>query len=1154
MSPDEYGISTGERLREAVNSSWLRLAETWAAFRRDEAEQSEAGGADTGITRERWLLPLLHDLGFTGLHAVQSLSPGDDGKSYPISHEWRGRVPIHLMGWRTPIDRRTPGRRGAASASPHGLLQEFLNRSDSHLWGVVSNGRVLRLLRDNASLTRQAYVEFDLEAIFDEESFADFRSLWLCCHSTRFEADRTGRCPLERWRAHGIESGARALDKLRVGVETAIRCMGDGLLAHPANSALRRRIRSGDLAPDELLRQLLRVAYRMLFLLVAESRDLLSAPDATPEARARYRDYYSMRRLCDLGLDRRGSPHSDLWPGLLVTMSALDAGDDGAQERTRQQLGLTSLGGMLWSRRTISDVAESCIDNARLLEAVRSLAFVYGQDAKALLRVDYQNMGTEELGSVYESLLELRADIDLDDRSFRLTATAGTERKTTGSYYTPPALISHVLDNALEPAIAEARAQPDPQAALLALRVLDPACGSGHFLIAAAQRIAHALASVRCGGAQPSPEESEAALREVVGRCLYGIDINPMAVDLCKVSLWLESNTPGKPLSFLEHRIIRGNSLLGTSPRLLAEGIPDDAFKPRSGDDKRHARALRARNRAERASAGQGVLGPAWSPSADAAHMAEALRRMDAAPDDTAQQVAAKQAQHDRLRAEGRAVKSKLLADAWCAAFASAKTPEFPAITEGLLHVLEAASYEQVRDMVATARSSAGTSASDLGESDAVAAILRLADEQQFTHLHIAFPDVFDVPDDLADAGNEHAGWSSGFDAVVGNPPFLNQLRDLTATQDRVASLHACRYGDMAAGYADAAYLFLALALDAARPDGGRVGLVQPDSLLAADGASALRRELASRSTIESLWVAGEKVFAANVLTCAVTVRPGRSSRPGPIRRSVGAGFEALPELEVSMAEVAQMPTWGLLIADGFGVPRVRPDTDARLGDVATATADFRDQYYGLRPFVTEAESMDSAGCLSAAGTAHHGGPDRPSAQPVGRDAHPLRQGQVERPRRGHRKAAIRERSRRLGRPQARAETAGGDPIASAGGAAGRDWRAAAVRAGGHGGAALRLRVACRRAAHRPGGHRMGRGPPPRGVAEHLRHQAQRPPDRGSSASALLPSVGRRRHSRQGRILGRLVSGAVRSLGTPRAADVRSVRHRRPRRADCLVV
>ena len=153
LDATDFDLAPSERPRDAMTRSWNRLSSLWTAFRRAEAHLAEPGDRATRLTRERWLLPLLNELGFAGLDAVQSLTPEADGKSYAISHEWRGRVPIHLMGWRTPIDRRTPGLRGAAAASPHGLVQEFLNRSDSHLWGIVSNGRTLRLLRDNASLT-----------------------------------------------------------------------------------------------------------------------------------------------------------------------------------------------------------------------------------------------------------------------------------------------------------------------------------------------------------------------------------------------------------------------------------------------------------------------------------------------------------------------------------------------------------------------------------------------------------------------------------------------------------------------------------------------------------------------------------------------------------------------------------------------------------------------------------------------------------------------------------------------------------------------------------------------------------------------------------------------------------------------------------------
>ena len=346
--------------------------------------------------------------------------------------------------------------------------------------------------------------------------------------------------------------------------------------------------------------------------------------------------------------------------------------------------------------------------------------------------------------------------------------------------------------------------------------------------------------------------------------------------------------------------------------------------------------------------------------------MAEGVRRIDSAPDDTAQQVAAKEAEHDRLWTEGQAVKEKLLADAWCAAFVVPKTGDSPAITDAVLKTLKLESPERLQNLVTTAQGSTTTSGDEfLHLSEIAATILRLADEYRFTHLHLVFPDVFDIPEDPAHAENEDTGWSGGFDAVLGNPPFLNQLRDLTVTQRYVSNLQATRYGTLTSAYTDAAYVFLALSCEAARPDRGRVGLVQPESLLAADGATALRRQISCRSTIESLWVAGEKVFSANVLTCAVVVRSGQNNQLNSIRRSRGSTFESLPELEMAMSEVAEIGTWGPLIADTFGVPLVQLKSSARLGDVLSASADFRDQYYGLEPFVTEAEEWSGDGAIT---------------------------------------------------------------------------------------------------------------------------------------------------------------------------------------------
>lgn len=157
----------------------------WTSFKGAIAKLSEG---DLGITttRERWLLPLFQELGYGRLISTKGLEV--KGKSYPISHGWQ-HTPIHLVGCRVDLDHRTPGVAGAARSSPHSLVQELLNRSGQHLWAFVSNGLRLRILRDNVSLVRQAYVEFDLEAMMNGEVYADFVLLWLLCHQSRVEAE-----------------------------------------------------------------------------------------------------------------------------------------------------------------------------------------------------------------------------------------------------------------------------------------------------------------------------------------------------------------------------------------------------------------------------------------------------------------------------------------------------------------------------------------------------------------------------------------------------------------------------------------------------------------------------------------------------------------------------------------------------------------------------------------------------------------------------------------------------------------------------------------------------------------------------------------------------------------------------------------------------
>jgi hypothetical protein len=298
-----------------------------------------------------------------------------------------------------------------------------------------------------------------------------------------------------------------------------------------------------------------------------------------------------------------------------------------------------------------------------------------------LERINWRDMGPEELGSVYESLLELEPVLSLEARSFTFAeseAARGNARKTSGSYYTPDSLVQELLDSALEPVIAKRTAgAEDPEAALLAISVCDPACGSGHFLLGAARRLATHLAQLRAQGT-PTGEDFRHALRDVITHSIFGVDRNPMAIELARMSLWLEAMTPDRPLGFLDHHLQVGDALLGLADlAVLEQGIPKDAFKPLSGDDKTACRQLAARNAAElkdlsckRAArkAGQADWHAVQSQS-----LAE-FRALEALPDATLAEIAAKQAAWQAFAAEATQSPLRRAADLWLGAFLLPKT------------------------------------------------------------------------------------------------------------------------------------------------------------------------------------------------------------------------------------------------------------------------------------------------------------------------------------------------------------------------------------------------------------------------------------------------------------------------------------------------
>src|SRR5690606_5586084 len=344
--------------------------------------------------------------------------------------------------------------------------------------------------------------------------------------------------------------------------------------------------------------ELLRLVYRLLFLFTVEDRDLLHSPAATKQQRNLYSRGYSIGRLRDRALrGRYYDLHTDLWQSLLIVFRGLAFG--------AEPLGLPALGG-LFHPGQCPNLDSSMLSNERLLAAVRSLAYV--QTDQGLVRVNYRDMDTEELGSVYESLLELypRIDVDAKPWTFGFVSDiqgqngAGSARKLTGSYYTPPSLVNELVKSSLEPVMQEAirRRPEEPRSALLELRIIEPACGSGHFLLAAARRMAAEIARLESGTDMPDEKARQRAMREVVRHCIYGVDLNPLAVELCRTALWIETIEPGKPLTFLDSHIVCGNSLVGLiDPQLVEKGIPDRAYDALTGDDKNISKRLKEKRR-----------------------------------------------------------------------------------------------------------------------------------------------------------------------------------------------------------------------------------------------------------------------------------------------------------------------------------------------------------------------------------------------------------------------------------------------------------------------------------------------------------------------------------------------------------------------------
>ncbi len=726
-------------LRDRIDQAWIALKALWAEYQRLLLH------ADHDVAALHMARRLLTDVfAWPDLEPVNGWQQGEF--SYPITHRaFGGAVPLVLKGIATgQLDKGDPrfgqdGRRRSA----HSCLQDCLNADDNSNWGLLCNGESLRLLHDNPSLVKPAYLAADLQQLVEGERFDEFAVLWLTLHASRFRHPTAGDCVLDQWKQEAQDTGERALGQLRAGVEDALVQLGNGFLAHPANGALRENLQEGRLSKQAFHGQLLRLIYRFLFLFTAEDRDLLFPPavERDDPRRQIYREGYSVSRLRDLALQRSAyeGEFADLWQVQRLVFNQL--GRDGSP------LGLPGLGGLFAMSQCV-DLQACELGNHGLLRAIHRIGWFRSKDSGTVSRVNYRDLNTEELGSVYEGLLELHPEIRPMGGGLELSygGSAGSERKTSGSYYTPDGLVQELIKSALMPVIRErlskARSPQEQEAALLGLRVIDPACGSGHFLLAAARRIALELAKVRAGDDQPSEADRQHAMRAVVRQCIYAVDKNPMAVELCKVALWIEAIDPGKPLGFLDAHIQCGDALVGVfDPQVLEAGIPDGAFKPLTGDDKAVCSGLKKDNDRFRKTGrkGGGLQGrldlfvtAARSPSQ------QQLEAIEAMPDGSLAELAAKQEAYAAWQQRSGTDPETLASDLYTAAFFLPKTSATRAQVPTTEHLLQLLSGQPITEPIERA-------------------VLQAARDFRFFHWHLRFGEVMG---------------RGGFDGVLGNPPW----------------------------------------------------------------------------------------------------------------------------------------------------------------------------------------------------------------------------------------------------------------------------------------------------------------------------------------------------------------------------------------------
>nr|WP_241964477.1 TaqI-like C-terminal specificity domain-containing protein [Halorubrum sp. 48-1-W] len=739
--------------------------------------------------------------------------------------------------WGRKLDSR--GEKKRDYENPSHQIDQYL-RFTSTTWGVLTNGQKWRLYYKPTSHKLDSYYEIDLPTVLETGNLEEFKYFYLFFRHEAFVPDASGDAFLDDVYEESNIFAQELGQDLQDNIYEAIKLLSEGYLQYPEN----------DLDEDDLSLihdSSLIYLYRIIFVLYAEAegRDLLDTNNQIYESRyslnqlkqevaeelesgdPKYRDWQDdlqsqldeLFMLIDEGSKSQGIPEDDLYiPAYNGGLFRTNPSESGSEEARF--------------------LANNTVGDEHLARVIELLTRSESSNGAGKIFVDYSSLDVRHLGSIYEGLLEYQLNVAdeplaLDDGEYVLAGegnelavergdvyltTGSGERKATGSYYTPEYVVEYIVEETLSGPVDQIRKDvvmdeeyqgggyaDEFAERIFDLKILDPAMGSGHFLTSVVDYLARAIiteqnreADEKGGDAIKDEHDINWARRKVAQRCIYGVDINPLATELAKVSLWLRTLATEQPLAFLDHHLKTGNSLVGSDIHDVL--IDDDESKT----DK-----------------GQLTLEQSFAHTRKQAldHVMDRFSELLAIDNETLED--AKEMEDVYQSVQGDPLYQKLLSMANVHTVSQFGLDVPSDADKRMAEALRANSWENVE------------------RQDWFKSAQKMANDELFFHWELEFPVAFYDID-----GNRKE--NAGFDAVIGNPPYVRQ-EQLSASKAYLSQRYNCY--DSAADL----YSYFIERGQSILCEGGMFGYIVSNKFIHADYGEGIRRSLANKTSIRQI-------------------------------------------------------------------------------------------------------------------------------------------------------------------------------------------------------------------------------------------------------------------------------------------------------------